>query len=80
MPTTVVQANAYDVAMENFETAADAIGLDENTRAMIQYPERMLTVSVPVRMDDGRIHRYQGYRVQHSSVRGPAKGGIRFHR
>jgi glutamate dehydrogenase/leucine dehydrogenase len=79
MPILVLQANAYDVAMENFETAADAMGLDKNTRAMIQYPERMLTVSVPVRMDDGNIHRFQGYRVQHSSVRGPAKGGIRFH-
>ncbi len=79
MPTAVVQANAYDVAMENFETAANAMGLDKNTREMIKYPERMLTVSVPVRMDDGNIHRFQGYRVQHSSVRGPAKGGIRFH-
>jgi glutamate dehydrogenase (NAD(P)+) len=46
---------------------------------MIKYPERILTVSVPVRMDDGNIHRFEGYRVQHSSVRGPAKGGIRFH-
>ncbi len=65
--------------MENFETAADAMGLEKNTRAMIKYPERMLTVGVPVRMDDGSIHRFVGYRVQHSSVRGPAKGGIRYH-
>jgi glutamate dehydrogenase (NAD(P)+) len=79
MPTTIVQANAYDVAMENFDTAADAMGLDNNTREMIKYPERMLTVGVPVRMDDGHIHRFEGFRVQHSSVRGPAKGGIRFH-
>ncbi|MGO9494437.1 MAG: Glu/Leu/Phe/Val family dehydrogenase [Terracidiphilus sp.] len=79
MPATVIQANAYDVAMENFETAADAMGLEKNTRAMIKYPERMLTVGVPVRMDDGSIHRFVGYRVQHSSVRGPAKGGIRYH-
>ena len=79
MPTTVVQANAYDVAMENFDTAADAMGLEKNIREMIKYPERMLTVGVPVRMDDGSIHRFVGYRVQHSSVRGPAKGGIRFH-
>ena len=79
MPTAVIQANAYDVAMENFDTAADAMGLDKNTREMIKYPERMLTVGVPVRMDDGNIHRFTGYRVQHSSVRGPAKGGIRYH-
>ena len=79
MPATVIQANAYDVAMENFETAADAMGLEKNTREMIKYPERVLTVSVPVRMDDGHIHRFEAYRVQHSSVRGPAKGGIRYH-
>ena len=79
MLTTVTQANAYDVAMENFDTAANAMGLDNNVREMIKYPERMLTVSVPVRMDDGRIHRFEGYRVQHSTARGPAKGGIRFH-
>ena len=46
---------------------------------MIKYPERVLTVTVPVRMDDGHIHRFEAYRVQHSSVRGPAKGGIRYH-
>ena len=79
MITTIRKDNAYDVAMENFDTAADAMGLDRNTREMIKYPERMLTVSVPVRMDDGSIHRFEGYRVQHSSCRGPAKGGIRFH-
>ncbi len=61
MPTEVaIQANAYDVAMENFDTAADAMGLKKNTREMIKYPERMLTVSVPVRMDDGNIHRFDG--------------------
>ena len=65
--------------MENFDAAADAMGLDNNTRAMIQRPERVLSVGVPVRMDDGSIHRFEGYRVQHSSVRGPAKGGIRYH-
>ncbi|MGA3033399.1 MAG: Glu/Leu/Phe/Val dehydrogenase [Terracidiphilus sp.] len=79
MLTAISQGNAYDVAMENFDTAADKMGLDRNTREMIKYPERMLTVTVPVRMDDGSIHRFEGYRVQHSSVRGPAKGGIRFH-
>jgi glutamate dehydrogenase/leucine dehydrogenase len=71
--------NAYELALENFDTAADALGLDNDTREMIKYPERVLTVTVPVRMDDGHIHRFEGYRVQHSMVRGPAKGGIRFH-
>jgi glutamate dehydrogenase/leucine dehydrogenase len=79
MLETKITGNAYDVAMENFDTAANALELDPDIREMIKYPERMLTVSVPVRMDDGRIHRFEGYRVQHSSVRGPAKGGIRYH-
>ncbi|MDR3727927.1 MAG: Glu/Leu/Phe/Val dehydrogenase [Terracidiphilus sp.] len=79
MLMTTIAANAYDVALENFDTAADAMGLDNDTREMIKYPERVLTVTVPVRMDDGHIHRFEAYRVQHSSVRGPAKGGIRFH-
>jgi len=72
-------ANAYHDALENFDTAADALQLDNDTREMIKYPERVLTVTVPVRMDDGHIHRFEGYRVQHSMVRGPAKGGIRYH-
>ena len=72
MLTTAKTQNAYDVALENFDAAANALELNEDTRQMIKYPERMLTVSVPVRMDDGRIRRFEGYRVQHSSVRGPA--------
>jgi glutamate dehydrogenase/leucine dehydrogenase len=71
--------SAYESAMENFDLAADALGLDENTRNMIKCPERILEVSLPVRMDDGRIQRFDGYRVQHSTARGPAKGGIRYH-
>ena len=79
MLTTKLADNAYDVALENFDAAADALQLDNDTREMIKYPERVLTVTVPVRLDDGHIHRSEGYRVQHSMVRGPAKGGIRYH-
>jgi glutamate dehydrogenase/leucine dehydrogenase len=79
MLTTTIAANAYDVALENFDAAADAMELNNDTREMIKYPERELTVTVPVRMDDGHIHRFEAYRVQHSSVRGPAKGGVRYH-
>jgi len=74
-----VQENAYDVALANFDAAADALELSQDSREMIKYPERALTVSVPVRMDDGHIHRFEAYRVQHSTARGPAKGGIRYH-
>jgi glutamate dehydrogenase/leucine dehydrogenase len=79
MLTTIRTENAYELALQNFDAAADVLGLDNDAREMIKYPERMLTVSVPVRMDDGHIRRFEAYRVQHSSARGPAKGGIRYH-
>jgi glutamate dehydrogenase/leucine dehydrogenase len=79
MLTTDKKDNAYELALENFDAAADVLGLDNDTREMIKYPERILTVTVPVRMDDGHIHRFEAHRVQHSSVRGPAKGGLRYH-
>ncbi|MGA8044168.1 MAG: Glu/Leu/Phe/Val dehydrogenase [Terracidiphilus sp.] len=79
MATTTTKTNAYEVALQNFDAAADALELKSDTRELIKYPERVLIVSVPVRMDDGRIRRFEAYRVQHSSVRGPAKGGIRYH-
>jgi glutamate dehydrogenase/leucine dehydrogenase len=75
----VIEKNAYEVALENFDLAANALELEENVRAMIKYPERVLSVSVPVRMDSGKVIRFEGFRVQHSTMRGPAKGGIRFH-
>ncbi|HTP34669.1 MAG TPA: Glu/Leu/Phe/Val dehydrogenase, partial [Candidatus Acidoferrales bacterium] len=79
LATATTEKNAYAVALENFDLAANALGLDDNLRAMIKYPERILSVSVPVRMDTGKVVRFEGYRVQHSTMRGPAKGGIRFH-
>ena len=79
LATATTPKNAYDVALENFDLAADALGLDDGVRAMIKYPERILCVSVPVRMDNGKIVRFEGFRVQHNTMRGPAKGGIRYH-
>jgi glutamate dehydrogenase/leucine dehydrogenase len=79
MLTAVAQRTAYEVALENFDTAADALDLEIDVREMIKYPERVLTVTLPVRMDTGRIRRFEAYRVQHSTARGPAKGGIRYH-
>src|SRR4051812_44992748 len=79
MPIATTTENAHELALQNFDAAADVLGLDNDSRAMIKYPERVLTVSVPVRMDDGHIRRFEAYRVQHSSARGPAKGGIRYH-
>ncbi len=73
------EKTAYELAMENFEAAADVLELSDDVRQMIRSPERVLAVTVPVRMDNGRIHSFEGYRVQHNTSRGPAKGGIRFH-
>ncbi|MGO9241534.1 MAG: Glu/Leu/Phe/Val family dehydrogenase [Bryobacteraceae bacterium] len=79
MLAAVAERNAYTLALENFDTAADELELHPNIREMIKYPERILTVTLPVRMDTGHIRRFEGYRVQHSTARGPAKGGIRYH-
>lgn len=73
------EANAYEFALQNFEMAAEALELTECTRSLIKYPERVLTVNIPFRMDNGDIRRFEGYRVQHNTSRGPAKGGIRYH-
>ena len=70
---------AYDFALENFDLAANALNLSNDVRNMIKYPERILQVTLPVRMDNGHIQMFEGYRVQHSTARGPAKGGIRYH-
>lgn len=74
-----LKKNAHEAALENFDRAADALELDRDTRETIKFPERVLEVNLPVLMDDGHIHRFRGYRVQHSTARGPAKGGIRYH-
>jgi hypothetical protein len=79
LEATKVSRNAYEAALHNFDLAADKVRLEPDVREIIKYPERVLQVSLPVRLSDGHIHRFEGYRVQHSTARGPAKGGIRFH-
>jgi glutamate dehydrogenase (NAD(P)+) len=71
--------NPYDDVVATITRAAKVLGLSENDYAGIMYPERELKVSFPVRMDNGTVHIFEGYRVQHSSSRGPCKGGIRYH-
>lgn len=71
--------NPYENMLEVLEKSAKMLSLDENDYIAIKYPERELKVSVPVRMDDGSVRVFEGYRVQHSSSRGPCKGGIRYH-
>ncbi|HEX9711346.1 MAG TPA: Glu/Leu/Phe/Val dehydrogenase dimerization domain-containing protein [Actinomycetota bacterium] len=62
-----------------FDRAADQIGLDDEMREVLRGSYRELAVQVPVRMDDGRLFVFNGYRVQHNGARGPYKGGIRYH-
>lgn len=71
--------NPYNNFLSVLKRAAQAVGLHENDYAALCYPERELKVSVPVRMDNGSVRIFEGYRVQHSTSRGPAKGGIRYH-
>jgi len=70
--------NPYDVAVTQFDEAADRLGLSQAMRAILRKPKRELIVNFPVRMDNGDVEMFTGYRVQHNINRGPAKGGIRF--
>lgn len=65
--------------LENFNQAAEVLNLDPNTAGRLRRPERTLVVSVPVRMDNGKVEVFTGFRVQHNDSLGPFKGGIRFH-
>jgi glutamate dehydrogenase (NAD(P)+) len=69
----------FRLAVAQFEEAAERLGLDGNLRARLKLPQRALIVSVPIRMDDGNVKAFLGYRVQHDMALGPSKGGVRFH-
>ncbi len=71
--------NAFEMAQTQFDKIADTIGLDEGTRDLLRQPIREYHFSIPVRMDDGSMKIFRGFRSQHNDARGPAKGGIRFH-
>lgn len=71
--------NAYENMLNSLEKAAGLLKLEEKDYIALRYPERELKVSIPVEMDDGRIQVFEGYRVQHSTSRGPCKGGLRYH-
>jgi len=71
--------NPFAMARAQFDKTADLIGLDQGTRDLLRSPLREYHFSIPVRMDDGSVKVFQGFRVQHNDARGPCKGGIRFH-
>lgn len=71
--------DTFENVLNSIERAATLLGLEKSDYVALEYPERELKVSIPIQMDDGRLAVFEGYRVQHSTSRGPAKGGIRFH-
>jgi len=71
--------NAFKMAQDQFDKVADYLGLDQATRDFLRNPMREYHFLIPVRMDDGSIKIFQGFRVQHNDARGPCKGGVRFH-
>ena len=71
-------ASVYEMAVRQFQAAADRLGIDDGTRQILSHPKRELTVHFPVRMDSGEVRVFTGYRVQHNLARGPGKGGIRY--
>jgi len=74
-----VQINPYEMALAQFDKAAAYLDLKAGIREMMRKPKRELTVNFPVKMDDGSVKIFTGYRIHHSTARGPSKGGIRYH-
>jgi glutamate dehydrogenase (NAD(P)+) len=72
-------ADALKTALSQFDAAADRLGLEDGMRMVLRHCKRELAVHFPVRMDNGTIAEFSGYRVQHNLARGPAKGGLRYH-
>lgn len=71
--------SAFEIALRNIDRAAEKIGLSSELTTLIKNPDRELKVELPLVRDDGSLHVFTGYRVQHNNVRGPFKGGIRYH-
>src|SRR5688572_18243183 len=80
LQTAIVPAHdLFDVAVQQFEIAADVLDLNEDLRRILSVCQRELTVNFPVEMDDGSVQIFTGHRVQHNTGPGPTKGGIRYH-
>ncbi|HKC64789.1 MAG TPA: Glu/Leu/Phe/Val dehydrogenase dimerization domain-containing protein, partial [Pyrinomonadaceae bacterium] len=73
------ELNPFKIAKQQFDRAADYLELEDSMRRVLKNAKRQLIVSIPVKMDNGEVQVFEGYRVQHNIARGPAKGGIRFH-
>jgi glutamate dehydrogenase (NAD(P)+) len=76
---TAPREDAWQVALRQFQIAADMLGLKRGVRELLAHPKRELTVNFPVKLEDGSVRVFTGYRVHHTTVPGPTKGGIRYH-
>ena len=74
-----LEANPFAIAQEQLDEAAELLGLDHGTHEMLRWPMREVQFTIPVKMDDGTVRVFHGYRVLYNDARGPAKGGLRFH-
>lgn len=79
MDTTTRTKNFYQTVTDQFNKAADIMNLDKGIRKILSYPQNEIIINFPVKMDDGRIEMFKGYRVQHNNILGPYKGGLRYH-
>jgi len=77
--TSTQKATPWEMALQQLKKAADLLNLEEDLREVLSHPQREVQVSLPVRMDNGKVKVFTGYRVQHNNARGPYKGGIRYH-
>ncbi|MDX1522099.1 MAG: Glu/Leu/Phe/Val dehydrogenase, partial [Anaerolineae bacterium] len=75
----MTELNSFAIAQHQLDEAAAILGLDPATHALLREPLREIAVNIPVRMDDGSVRVFKGYRVQYNDARGPTKGGIRWH-
>src|ERR687886_100011 len=73
------ELNPFKIAKQQFDRAAEYLELEDSMRRVLKNAKRQLVVSIPVKMDNGEVQIFEGYRVQHNIARGPAKGGIRYH-
>jgi glutamate dehydrogenase (NAD(P)+) len=79
MKKDLLETNPFVIAQRQLDEAAEILELDEATHQMLRWPMRELKFVFPVRMDDGHVKVFHGYRVQYNDARGPAMGGLRFH-
>ncbi len=78
-PKVLLETNPFLIAQQQLDEAVEILELDEATHQMLRWPMRELKFVFPVRMDDGHVQVFHGFRVQYNDARGPAKGGLRFH-